>query len=167
MHMRLKILSILAAATIITACASDLPTPAAPPPQMCPPRSSDPASLAEAGDRVFFSFNSMTLSQDARAVLCRQIAAIARFPQARILIEGHADERGTREYNLALSERRASAVRNFLVQNGVQAERITMRSFGRERPVDSSNTQAAWTQNRRVVTALLEPGERSDSPRSF
>ncbi len=160
--MRLKLLTALAAATMLAACASE---PAATgntggtaataaPPTAAVTRSPNEVLAAEAGDRVFFAFNRFNLSTDAQATLRRQAAVISRFPQARIMIEGHADERGTREYNLALGERRASAVRDFMVQSGIPASRITTTSFGKERPAVAGSTEAAWAQNRRGVTVL-------------
>jgi peptidoglycan-associated lipoprotein len=103
---------------------------------------------------VYFAFDSSALSEHAQSVLRRQIATIARLPRVRITIEGHADERGTREYNLALGERRAASVRNFLVQNGVHVSRITTTSFGKERPAVVGTTEAALAQNRRAMTVL-------------
>ncbi len=160
--MRLKLLTALAAATMLAACASDTASTGTTgttgttttPPAATTQRSMQETLAAEAGDRVFFAFNRFNLSPDAQAVLRRQAAVIARFPQARIMIEGHADERGTREYNLALGERRASAVRDFMVQLGVPAARITTTSFGKERPAVVGSTEAAWAQNRRGVTVL-------------
>jgi peptidoglycan-associated lipoprotein len=160
--MRLKLLTALAAATMLAACASDTTTggnqtgggTTATTPTATTQRSMQETLAAEAGDRVFFAFNRFNLSPDAQAVLRRQAAVIGRFPQARIMIEGHADERGTREYNLALGERRASAVRDFMVQLGVPAARITTTSFGKERPAVVGSTEAAWAQNRRGVTVL-------------
>ena len=156
--MRLKILCILATATMIAACTSDVPTTTAgtssTPVVPRTTRIFESPLVADAGDRVYFAFDSATLSEDAQAVLRRQVATIARFPHARIMIEGHADERGTREYNLALGERRAAAARDFLVQSGAPRHRITTTSFGRERPAVVGATESAWAQNRRAVTVL-------------
>jgi peptidoglycan-associated lipoprotein len=106
------------------------------------------------GDRVFFAFDSSTLDDDARLTLDRQAAWLQQFPNITVTIEGHTDERGTREYNLALGERRATAARNYLVALGVDPSRILTISYGEERPVDPGNDETAYRQNRRAVTAI-------------
>ena len=106
------------------------------------------------GDRVFFTVDRYDLTEAARATLERQAEWLRRYPGRNIIIQGHADERGTREYNLALGDRRANAVRNFLVAVGVDPNRVTTVSFGKEQPVATDPTEAAWAQNRRGVTVV-------------
>jgi peptidoglycan-associated lipoprotein len=108
----------------------------------------------EVGDRVLFETDSHSLTAAATATLDKQSAWLKRYPQWRITIEGHADARGTREYNLALGDRRATAVRNYLVNQGIPAQRITTLSYGKERPVALGSNEAAWAENRRAVTVL-------------
>ncbi len=110
--------------------------------------------VANVGDRVFFDFDKYSLRSDARATLDKQAAWLQQYPNAAVVVEGHADERGTREYNLALGERRASSVKNYLVSQGVAANRIKTISYGKERPVSVGSNEAAWSQNRRGVTAV-------------
>ena len=106
------------------------------------------------GDRIFFGYDSYNLSGEARAVLERQAQWLSQYPNLSIIIEGHADERGTREYNLALGERRASSVRNYLSDLGVDGSRLSVVSYGKERPVAFDNDPSAWAQNRRGVTTI-------------
>ncbi|EJF87747.1 peptidoglycan-associated lipoprotein Pal [Bartonella rattimassiliensis] len=106
------------------------------------------------GDRVFFSLDSSSLDADAERILMRQAEWLLHYPYYSIMIEGHADERGTREYNLALGQRRAVAVRNYLVSLGVSAQRIQTISYGKERPVAVCDDISCWNQNRRAVTTL-------------
>lgn len=106
------------------------------------------------GDRVFFAFDSSTLDDDARSTLDRQAAWLQQYPSINVTIEGHTDERGTREYNLALGERRATAARNYLVALGVAPSRMLTISYGEERPVDPASDETAWRQNRRAVTVV-------------
>jgi peptidoglycan-associated lipoprotein len=110
--------------------------------------------LANVGDRVLFGFDSSELTSGSQATLNRQAAFLAARPALRITIEGHCDERGTREYNLALGERRASVVRDYLVARGINAARIKTISYGKERPAAVGSNEAAWAQNRRSVTVL-------------
>jgi peptidoglycan-associated lipoprotein len=118
----------------------------------------DPTSVAyfneRIGDRVFFTVDSSNLTVDAQSVLRAQAAWINQNPAARILIEGHADERGTREYNVALGARRAAAVERFLVGQGVSPSRISTVSYGKERPVEVCAEQRCWDVNRRGVTVI-------------
>jgi peptidoglycan-associated lipoprotein len=110
--------------------------------------------LVTVGDRVFFETDSSALTPTAQATLDKQAAWLNRYTNYRILIEGHADERGTREYNFALGARRANVVVNYLVSKGVNAQRITSKSFGKERPVAICNDISCWSQNRRAVTVV-------------
>lgn len=112
--------------------------------------------IARAGtDTVLFDFDSYALDADARAILDRQAAWLADYPNVQVTVEGHADERGTREYNLALGERRAGAARTYLAGRGVAASRISTISYGKERPAVDGSNEAAWAQNRRAVTVLV------------
>lgn len=111
--------------------------------------------LVTVGDRVFFETDQSTLTPQAMAILDKQAVWLTRYSQYNILIEGHADERGTREYNIALGARRASAVVNYLTSRGVAANRISNKSFGKERPVAVCDDISCWSQNRRAVTVLL------------
>ena len=110
--------------------------------------------LMSIGDMVLFAFDSSQLSSDAMATLDRQAAFLNAKPAYRVKIEGHADERGTREYNLALGERRASATRDYLVARGVDGSRIRIVSYGKERPAVVGSNEDAWAKNRRSVTVL-------------
>ena len=107
---------------------------------------------SQVGDRVFFSFDRFDLSPEARDVLERQSEWLKRFPDITITVAGHTDERGTREYNLALGERRANSVKNYLVALGVESNRIRTVSYGKEQPVDPRSVEAAWSKNRRGVS---------------
>ncbi len=110
--------------------------------------------LVSVGDRVFFETDSSNLTPTATATLDKQAAWLNQYKNYRIMIEGHADERGTREYNIALGARRASVVVNYLSSKGVDARRITSKSFGKERPVAICNDISCWSQNRRAVTVV-------------
>lgn len=106
------------------------------------------------GDRVFFTVDSSAISSTAAGVLDRQAAWLQRYTQYQVTVEGHADERGTREYNIALSARRADAARAYLTSKGIPASRIRTLSFGKERPVAVCDNESCWNQNRRAVTVL-------------
>ena len=110
--------------------------------------------VVNVGDRVLFSFNQFDLSAEARTTIENQVVWLNRFPAVTITIEGHADERGTREYNLALGERRANSVRDYMIALGVDANRVQTISYGHERPVDPNSSEDAWSSNRRGVTAI-------------
>lgn len=110
--------------------------------------------LVSVGDRVFFETDSSSLTPTAQQTLDKQASWLNRYANYRILIEGHADERGTREYNIALGARRGSVVVNYLVSKGVNPQRITTKSFGKERPVAICNDISCWSQNRRAVTVV-------------
>jgi len=138
--------------------AAQPPPPAPPPPVAQQPTGPVPGSIQDfvvnAGDRVYFDFDQHTLRGDAMPVLQRQAQWLNRYPQVMIRIEGNADERGTREYNLALGARRAESVRAYLVSQGVAAGRITTISYGKERPIDPGSNEEAWQRNRNAHTAL-------------
>lgn len=107
---------------------------------------------ARANDRVFFDFDSSTLSSAAQKTLNKQVAWLKKNPTVNVGVEGHCDERGTREYNLALGDRRANAVRKYLVSSGIASNRISTVSYGKERPAVLGSNSAAWAENRRSVT---------------
>ena len=110
--------------------------------------------LAQVGDTVNFDFDSAELTVSARSTLNRQAAFLSLNPDLMIVIEGHADERGTREYNLALGDRRATAVRDYLVAKGINSARVRTVSYGKERPAVAGSDEAAWAKNRRAATVL-------------
>ena len=103
-------------------------------------------------DRVFFATNESILTTKSRDTLRKQAAWLRENPNINIVVEGHADERGTREYNLALGERRANAAKDYLMTYGVSADRISVISYGKERPVDSGSNPLSWSKNRRSVS---------------
>lgn len=157
---------------LVTACASNEPEQVAdntPAPVYTPePQPVDqgpvPGSIADfqetAGDRVFYALDRADLSSEARNVLREQAAWLNAYPQTRILIAGNADERGTREYNLALGQRRANAAMTFLVSNGVDASRISIVSYGKERPTCRESTERCWAVNRNATT-IIQSGANS------
>ena len=106
-------------------------------------------------DRVFFDLDSYGLDDSDRATLTRQAGWLAQYPNVNVTIEGHADERGTREYNLALGERRANAAKNFLASLGVAPARMSVVSYGKERPEALGSDEQSWAQNRRAVTMVI------------
>lgn len=108
------------------------------------------------GDRVFFETDRFDLDTQAQATLTRQAEWLAQNTGAQVVVEGHADERGTREYNLALGARRANAVRSFLLARGVPAGRMRTVSYGKERPVAIGSDAASWAQNRRAVSVVTK-----------
>ena len=103
-------------------------------------------------DRVFFATNKSSLTTASRATLRKQATFLRKNKNLNVTIEGHADERGTREYNLALGERRANAAKDYLITYGISADRISVISYGKERPVDSGSNPLSWSKNRRSVT---------------
>ena len=103
-------------------------------------------------DRVFFATNSSSLTTASRDTLRKQAEYLRKNKDLNVVLEGHADERGTREYNLALGERRANAAKDYLMTYGISGKRISVISYGKERPVNSASTPLAWSQNRRAVT---------------
>lgn len=117
-----------------------------------------PGSIADfrqnVGDRVFFDTDMSVIREDGRQTLNRQAEWLKKYTQYRITVEGHCDERGTREYNFALGERRANAAKQYLVAQGIPAQRINTVSFGKENPDPPGSDEAAWARNRRAVTAL-------------
>ena len=110
--------------------------------------------VVNVGDRVFFDTDSSDLSDQARATLDKQAQWLNNYNKYSFTIEGHADERGTREYNIALGARRAETVREYLISRGISAQRMRTISYGKERPVALCNDISCWSQNRRAVTVL-------------
>jgi peptidoglycan-associated lipoprotein len=160
----------VAALAALSACASRPAPPQAttPPPPVVAvqkpqapvvPRGPVPGSLEDfrvsVGERVFFDLDQSTLTSAARATLDRQAAWLRTYPSVRVLIEGNADERGTREYNIALGARRAAAVKDYLVSLGVAGNRIDSVSYGKERPMDPRSTEEAWALNRNARTGIV------------
>lgn len=106
------------------------------------------------GDRVFFDFDKSEVRSDGAQTLNAQAAWLQKYPNVSVVVEGHCDERGTREYNLALGERRANAIKEYLVSRGISANRISTISYGKERPAVLGSNESAWAQNRRGVTVV-------------
>lgn len=173
---------LVAAVVAVAACApkkKDLPPP--PPPAtapmapVAPPVANRPTTVpnpgavgttgvpgstadfvAQAGsDTVYFGYDSYELDEASRTTLGKQAEWLARYPKVKVTVEGHTDDRGTREYNLALGDRRANAAKNFLAAQGVDASRITTISYGKERPAVDGTGDSVWAKNRRAVTVLL------------
>jgi peptidoglycan-associated lipoprotein len=107
-----------------------------------------------AGDRVFFDYDRADITPEGQEILRRQAAWLKRYSNVAVTLEGHTDERGTREYNLALGERRAQAARNVLAASGISSSRISTISYGKERPAVPGSTEEAYAQNRRAVTVV-------------
>jgi len=166
--MRLSILSALAAAALLAACSSDVPVNDAGGAGAGNTASaSTDTGIAGAavpgspedfnqnvGNTVYFDLDSYSLSSDAQSQLQRQAAWLQQYPQRTLTVEGHADERGTREYNLALGERRSNSVANYLVALGVDKARLSTISYGKERPLCTESDESCWSQNRRGVSAI-------------
>lgn len=154
----------LVAVVSLSACASK-PAPVAEAPAApaapAPPRPVGPVPgsaedfRVSVGDRVFFDYDQYTLRADARATLDRQAAWLKQYGAVRVLVDGNADERGTREYNLALGTRRANSVKDYLVSAGVAAARIDTVSYGKERPIATGSDEASWAQNRNGHTGIV------------
>jgi peptidoglycan-associated lipoprotein len=117
-----------------------------------------PGSVAEfqtvVGDRIYFLVDQTSLTPEAQATLAKQADWLKQYSNVTIQIEGHADERGTREYNIALSARRATVTREFMAAQGIEPNRVTTISFGKERPVALCDAESCWSQNRRAVTVV-------------
>ena len=110
--------------------------------------------IVNVGDRVFFNYDSSELDTDAQELLQDQVAWLKQYSDVSIIIEGHCDERGTREYNLALGEKRAQSVKNYIINLGISANRVSTISYGKERPAVVGSNDGAWAQNRRSVTIV-------------
>jgi peptidoglycan-associated lipoprotein len=148
----IKAIAAFAALAIVAACSS---TTTEPPPAGA---TVTPGSIADfrqnVGDRVYFDTDMSNIREDGRATLAKQAEWLKKYTNYPILIEGKCDERGTREYNLALGERRANAVRQYLVAQGVPADRVKTISYGKERPEVVGSDEGAWARNRVGITAL-------------
>ena len=164
--MRLKIVMAVSAALLLAACSTKpadtgggtsggntTSTQTSTVPQ-APQPGSPQDFITNVGDRVFFGTDRYDLTAEAQAELQKQATWLKTYPQYRFVIEGHCDERGTREYNLALGERRATAVKNYLVALGIDTNRMQTISYGKERPAVLGSDEAAWAQNRRGVIVL-------------
>ena len=110
--------------------------------------------IVNVGDRVFFGYDSSELDVDAQELLQDQVAWLKQHSNVSVIVEGHCDERGTREYNLALGEKRAQAVKNYLISLGINSSRVSTISYGKERPAVVGSHEGAWSQNRRSVTLV-------------
>ena len=171
----LRLALVATAACSLAACQSKpkptYPTqtgPSTTAPSTTPPPSAGPVSgqpvgalpgstqdfIVNVGDRVYFDTDQHEIREDARPLLTAQSEWLRRYPSVVVRIEGNADERGTREYNLALGARRANSVREYLVSRGVSAARITTISFGKERPIDGGSTEEAYAKNRNAGTVI-------------
>lgn len=124
-----------------------------------------PGSVAEfktsVGDRVFFENDQSTLTAEGREILVKQANWLQQYPDVMIQVEGHADERGTREYNISLSARRATAVRSFLISQGISEDRVATIAYGKERPAKLCEAEECWSQNRRAVTVITSGARTS------
>ncbi len=149
--------AMIAAAMLVAACANNPNDPIAAGGSASTPGSAQDF-VVNVGDRVFFDSDSSELSSQARATLDKQAQWLNQYSRYSFTIEGHADERGTREYNIALGARRAQATRDYLVSRGVAANRMRTISYGKERPVAVCNDISCWSQNRRAVTVLNAGG---------
>ena len=156
---KLKIITAMAIAGMVVAgCASTSEAPsvstAVAPAASAAPSADSQYLVENVGDRVFFATDQSNLDGSARATLRNQAAWLNQSPNIRLTIEGHADERGTREYNLALGARRANAVRDFLISEGVAGNRLQTISYGKERPVSLCSEESCWSKNRRSVATI-------------
>ncbi len=173
--MRIKILSMLATVALLGACetASEIsskssgagttakttaPTTSAPAATKSLKPGSQEDLVVNVGDRVFFGLDKFNISTEASVTLDKQAAWLKANGGVTIRVEGHCDERGTREYNLALGERRANAVNDYLVAKGINPDRIVTISWGKEKPVANGSSEGAWRQNRRGVTRVIGGG---------
>jgi peptidoglycan-associated lipoprotein len=166
---RLAITLVATSALALTACSKKPPEQLPPPPQdtSAPPAEQGPSGpqpgteahfkqVMSGSDVIHFDTDKYDIDSEDAAALRQQAQYLLQYGTVRATIEGHCDERGTREYNLALGERRANAAKNYLVSLGVPATRLTTISYGKERPVALGSDEAAWAQNRRAVTGVLQ-----------
>ncbi len=170
MNSRLAMTLLVASGIALSACAKKAPEMLPPDPGGVTPSQTTggdstapvPGSQADfvaqmmGQDTIYFDTDRFNIDATDQAALAAQAAWLGRYPAKRITIEGHADERGTREYNLALGERRANAAKNYLVSLGIDAGRITTVSHGKEKPVALGSDEASWAQNRRAVTVTID-----------
>ena len=159
--MHVRILSVLAAVALVAACetapeggAGVAGAGAAAGPSAVVPGSHQDL-VVNVGDRVFFDFDKFNLKPEAQRTLERQAAWLKRYPNIRVLLAGNCDERGTTEYNLALGERRANSTKNYLISQGVAADRVRTISYGKERPTALGSNEAAWAQNRNTISSVV------------
>ena len=166
--MHMKILSIAAALLLVAACATDSTddgktagggqadnkSSVSSGSTVSAPAPGSAEEFIAVGDRVFFDFDKSEIRSSDASTLNDQAAWLKRYPNIKIVIEGHCDERGTREYNLALGERRANAVKEYLASRGISANRIDTISYGKERPAVLGSNESAWQQNRRGVSVI-------------
>jgi peptidoglycan-associated lipoprotein len=156
-----------AAVIVLAGCETKPPAATEPPPGEPPPSSAETGSVSSniipgsaedlrvnVGDTVHFEYDKYELTDEDHGVLQRQASWLQKYPQVRVTIEGHCDERGTREYNLALGARRANAAKEYLVSQGVSAGRVDTISYGKERPICTESNEGCWAQNRRGVTTI-------------
>lgn len=168
MNKRLTLTMLIAAGIAVSACAKKAP-------QVLPPDPGTPSQTETTGssapvpgsqadfaaqmmgqDTIYFDTDKFNIDAADQAALAAQAQWLMKYPAKRLTVEGHADERGTREYNLALGERRANAAKNYLVSLGVDAGRITTVSYGKERPVALGSDEESWARNRRAVTVTID-----------
>jgi peptidoglycan-associated lipoprotein len=156
--MFIRMIGLAAVVLLLAACSSAPPPAAGGPPSGAGGPGYGPGSqqdlAATAGDRVFFAYDQSDISSEGQQILQRQAEWLKRYPRVSVTIEGHCDERGTREYNLALGERRAQAVKNVLVALGIPTARIQTISYGKERPIVVGSDEAGYAQNRVGITMV-------------
>ncbi len=157
--MHVRILSVLAAAALVAACETTDGGTGAGAGTVVPGSQQD--LVVNVGDRVFYDFDKFNLKPEARKSLERQADWLKKYPNIRVLVAGNCDERGTREYNLALGERRANSAKTYLVSLGIGADRIRTISYGKERPTALGSNEAAWAQNRNAITSVVSGGAGS------
>ena len=161
----------LAAVIVLAGCTTKpKPAPQPPPPPPPPPPAATQSSIVpgsaqdlrvNVGDTVHFAYDKSDLDAQDQAILQRQAAWLQKYPVVRVQVQGNCDPRGTREYNLALGARRASAVKDYLVSLGVSPGRVDTISYGKERPVCSKSTESCWARDRRGVTVITSGGATS------
>lgn len=155
--MKKRLFAVLAAVALVSGCASTAPVDSDAEDFAAQQNAEQSEAFVQnAKDRVFFGFDKSNLSAEAVKVLKVQAEYLKANPNTQVVVEGHTDDRGTREYNLALGERRAVAVKNYLISRGVDADRIRVVSYGKERPAVVGANEAAWSQNRRAVTLVKD-----------
>lgn len=150
-----SLLMLAVAASVACQCGKKPPeTVVAPPPVVIetpvPAKPPEVQEVARNFERVFFEFDATTLNAESKAALSDNVSILQKYPDLKVEIQGHADERGTTDYNLALGEQRAAAIRAYLTAAGVPASRVTTITYGEERPIDPAATEVAWAQNRRA-----------------
>jgi peptidoglycan-associated lipoprotein len=161
----------VAATLALAGCETKPPANTPPPPESMSSNSSSTTSSVipgsaedlkvNVGDTVHFDYDKYAVTDEDRSVLQRQAAWLGKYPQVRVTVEGNCDERGTREYNLALGARRANAVKEYLVSLGVSSQRLDTISYGKERPICTDSSEECYAQNRRGVTTITSGGATS------